>query len=110
VYIDVNNNIAGINFKRLTGGEFYFGDETNEKLTKIDSEVEINDDSTMIIGMRTTMECISATAIQSIQFIYISKDKNVCRDLIELPDKQTLITRGTPEPIYCDKDSVANLG
>ena len=45
----------------------------------IEQESQVDrSNSTRLVGLRTTMDCISAKTIRSIQMIYVSRSEKVC--------------------------------
>jgi len=110
VYFDVNNDIAGFHFSKAPRNEqdFMFGATENEQLTKEAVDMQVSDVTTMIVGMRTTMDCISSPVTKSVQFIYISKDKDVCESLVPLPSSES-IRYDEEEVLYCDQGYLEKL-
>lgn len=93
-----------------TQEQIIIGKKDLEQVTKQNSLMEIKDDSTMIVGLKTTMECIGATDVTSVQFIYITKDSDICNKLIPLEKEENLYPLAKePEMVPCTDDYAARI-
>lgn len=95
VYFDGLHSISAVEFENqqgLPGKTTVIGDKSGMKAVTVDTFSA--SESTIFLGFKTTRICHQARTIQSIQFIYATKDAEVCKKLkIIYPElvRQTLL-------------------
>ena len=97
--MDENDNLSGMTFVSKHSDNTYQVGQAWAFHNSIKKENQLDkSNSTRLIGLRTTMDCISAKTIKSIQMIYVSRREKVCKELEPL----TLENVSTEtEIVYC---------
>ena len=101
VHMDQIGNLAGMKFEDMLNGEsLTIGDNVAFNRNHYSTQIA-KSNITHLVGLRTTMDCISAKTIRSIQFIYISQDPRVCEVLVPLSPTNIEVEENI---VYCSQE------